>query len=397
MKTKPRILFLMHSASQNGATILLLHFLRWLKATVDWEVEVLVQGSGPLLEEIRAVARTTVWRSPASLLPAILRHRMTGLRSRLEIHCLKALLADRRFDLIYANTFAVWPLVQALSNRAPALLWHIHELAYALRLTIGDQRVSEPFRAASRFIAVSNSVRNALSREFNVRDDSVDLVHGFVPVTYLDDEEQRVRRERIRKGLGWPADAFVVGGCGSLGWRKGTDLFLQIARAVSNMKGYEKVRFLWVGGGVEDREALEFTHDLRILGLQERCCRVPTTADVFDYYSAMDVLALTSREDPFPLVMLEAGSCSIPVVCFADSGGATEFVGDDAGLIAPYLDVAAFAAHLTRLKDQPALHERLGAAASAKVRTNNSIAVQAPKLVKIIEHCLTTPAGSGSW
>ena len=392
MKAKPRILFLMHSASQNGATILLLHLLRWLKGMVNWEIEVLVQGSGPLLNQIRSVAPVMVWRSPASLLPAFLRPRMTALQSRLEIQCLKAFLAGRRFDLIYANTVAVWPLVKALSNRAPALLWHIHELVYALRLNMGDQRVSELFPATSRFVAVSNSVRDALSREFNVRDDMVDLVQGFVPVIDLAAEEQRSRRERIRKGLGWPADVFVVGGCGTLGWRKGTDLFLQIARVVSNTKGYEKVRFLWVGGGAEDKEALEFAHDLRTLGLQECCSRVPATADVLDYYSAMDVLALTSREDPFPLVMLEAGSHSIPVVCFADSGGATEFVSEDAGLIAPYLDVAGFAAHLLSLYHLPDLRERLGAAALRKVRTCYSVEVQAPKLLKIIQRSLRLPA-----
>ena len=389
MKTKPRILFLMHSASQNGATILLLHLLQWLKGAVDWEIEVVVQGSGPLLGEIRSAARTTVWRSPSSLLPACLRNRMTGLRSNLETQCLKALLAGRRFDLIYANTVAVWPLVKALSNRAPALLWHIHELGYALRLIIGSQPPCE-LLCASRFIAVSNSVREALSHEFNVPDDKVDLVHGFVPILDLNLEEQRLRRERVRKSLGWPADAFVVGGCGTLGWRKGTDLFLQIARAVRNTKGYEKMRFLWVGGGVQDQEVLEFTYDLQTLGLQERCCRVPTTTNVSDYYAAMDVLALTSREDPFPLVMLEAGSHGVPTVCFANSGGATEFVGEDAGLIAPYLDIAAFAAHLMRLQDMPTLREQLGIAASTKVRTNYSIEVQAPKLLKIIEHCLPT-------
>jgi glycosyltransferase involved in cell wall biosynthesis len=389
---KPRILFLIHSASQNGATILLLHLLGWLKGRVDWEIEVLVHGSGPLLDEIRSVAPTTVWRSPASLLPACLRHRMTGLQLRLEIQCLKALLVGRRYDLIYANTVAVWPLVKALSNRAPALLWHIHELVYALRLSTGEQGISELFQPTSRFVVVSNSVRDALSREFNLGGDRMDLLHGFIPASDLRAEELRDRRERVRRDLGWPADVFVVGGCGSLGWRKGTDLFLQIARSIGSTKGYEKARFLWVGGGTEDKEALEFAHDLRALGLEGRCCRVPATTDVLRYYSAMDVLALTSREDPFPLVMLEAGSHGIPVVCFADSGGGPEFVGEDAGLIAPYLDLAVFAAHLRRLQDAPDLRERLGAAASAKVRTRYSVESQAPKLLKIIEKCLPQPA-----
>jgi glycosyltransferase involved in cell wall biosynthesis len=272
------------------------------------------------------------------------------------------------------------------------VLLHIHELAYAFRLSLGEQQASEVFHRTSRFVAASNAVRALLSREFNVRDDLLDLVYEFVPVTHLGAEERRSRRERIRKQLGWSGDAFVVGGCGSLGWRKGTDLFLQIARAVSNMKGSEKARFLWIGGGAEDKQALEFAHDLRTLGLEGRCCRIPDTADMVDYYCAMDVLAVTSREDPFPLVMLEAGSHSIPVVCFKDSGGGPEFVGEDAGLIAPYLDITAFASHLMRLQNAPDLREQLGTAASTKVRMHYSVEVQAPKLLKIIERCLSISA-----
>jgi glycosyltransferase involved in cell wall biosynthesis len=391
MKTK-RILFLCHSASRNGATILLLHLLRSLKRVVDWEIAVLVHGSGPLLGEIRSLAPTTVWRSPAFLLNAFPGRAPAALKTRLETECLKALLAGRRFDLIYANTVATWPLVRALANRAPALLWHIHELGYAFRLSMGEQNIGELFHATSRFVAVSDSVRETLSREFNVRGDMVDLVHGFVPGVSMGAEEQRLRREEVRRRLGWPNDIFVVGGCGSLGWRKGTDLFLQVARAVCHRKGYEKVKFLWIGGAAKDKEALEFAYDLHALGLQSSCTRVPNTPDVLEYYSAMDVLAVTSREDPFPLVMLEAGSHGIPIVCFADSGGAPEFVDADAGLIAPFLDVVAFADHLVRLKDMPDFRARLGAAALTKVRTHYSVEVQTPKLLKVIERCLAIPA-----
>jgi glycosyltransferase involved in cell wall biosynthesis len=94
------------------------------------------------------------------------------------------------------------------------------------------------------------------------------------------------------------------------------------------------VRFLWLGGETTGDRVLEFAHDVQALGLQGVCQRVAANSNVFDYYCAMDVFALTSREDPFPLVMLEAGSLGIPVVCFAGSGGTQEFVQDDAGLIA---------------------------------------------------------------
>ncbi len=391
MKTKPRILFLSHSASRNGATILLLHLLRWLKNAANWEIAVLVNGSGPLVDEFRDVAETTIWRSPVFLLNAFPKRKAASLQMSLESQCLKALLVGRRFDLIYANTIATFPLVKALGNRAPALLWHIHELGYALRLSIGEKAISELAPPNARFVAASSSVRDTLLYEFNVREDRVDLIHEFVPAAPLDTEEQRSRRDLVRRELGWPPDVFVVGGCGSLGWRKGTDLFLQIAHAVKKSNGSEKIRFLWVGGGAEDKEALEFGYDLRALDLQGCCHRISATSDAYRYYSAMDVLALTSREDPFPLVMLEAGSHGVPTVCFADSGGGPEFVGTDAGLSSPYLDSSMFAANLMRLYDQPHLCKRLGAAALAKVRSKYVVEVQAPKLQKIIERCLAIP------
>lgn len=58
-----------------------------------------------------------------------------------------------------------------------------------------------------------------------------------------------------------------------------------------------------------------------------------------DYDYAVDVFALNSREDSFPLVMLEASACCLPVFCFADSGGDPEFVTEDSGLVARYHDI----------------------------------------------------------
>ena len=44
-------------------------------------------------------------------------------------------------------------------------------------------------------------------------------------------------------------------------------------------------------------------------------------SDMAAWFSAADVFALTSREDPFPTVVLEAISAGLAVVAFAGSGG----------------------------------------------------------------------------
>ena len=62
-------------------------------------------------------------------------------------------------------------------------------------------------------------------------------------------------------------------------------------------------------------------------------------------FSAADVFALTSREDPFPTVVLEALSAGLPVVAFDRSGGIPDMLRETKqGDIVPYGDVTAMAA-----------------------------------------------------
>jgi glycosyltransferase involved in cell wall biosynthesis len=151
------------------------------------------------------------------------------------------------------------------------------------------------------------------------------------------------------------------------------------------------VRFLWVGGKRGTPDFLRFEHDLRFCGLTEAVTVVETCPNPLDYFCAMDLFALTSREDPFPLVMLEAGSVGLPVVCFESSGGAREFVEKDAGLIAPYLDTAAMADHILTLAREPGLRREMGANAVHKVRARYTVERQAPKLLEVIRRHLKAP------
>jgi glycosyltransferase involved in cell wall biosynthesis len=99
-----------------------------------------------------------------------------------------------------------------------------------------------------------------------------------------------------------------------------------------------------------------------------------------DYLAAIDVFAMVSREDPFPLVMLEAGSLGVPTVCWADSGGAPEFVETDAGIVVPYLSVDRFANALQELRSDDTRRGRMGARASTKVMDRYTLEQQAPRL-----------------
>jgi glycosyltransferase involved in cell wall biosynthesis len=385
---RPRILFVSHSASRNGASILLLHLLEWLRMNTDYELEVLMNGVGDLLEDFRSICKTRVRRNLTNIVEA-LPHPCKRFLQPLATPRYFSWRLPARYDLVYINTSAAWRHVPALSKCALALLWHIHELEYALGRTADRRRMEALFRLATRVVSVSQSVSEALMNRFNVPSEKVDLVHGFIPFPAEDSVASVATRKRIRRSLGWPDDAYIVGGCGAPGWRKGTDLFAQVARQLSDKCGDTTVGFLWVGGDTGGDEALRFAHDVDALGLSSRCRIVPNTPSVGDYYDAMDAFALTSREDPFPLVMLEAAARELPIVCFEHSGGAPEFVRNDAGLIAPYLDISSFAAHLNALRQSSDLRRTLGSAGARRVKDRHVVDVQAPHLLRSINHCLS--------
>lgn len=386
---RPTILFINHSASRNGASILLLHLLQWLRTNSDFQLEVLSNGSGPLIDDFRAVAPTHVWRNPLAILRVLPTAWASALRSRLEGPLLRAYLGRRRYDLVYANTAATWPYLLALGERHGSVLWHIHELSYALHLTLGDARSRQLLPGAARVVAVSEAVARTLIDDFAVASDRLDLVYGFVPPLDLSLAERQSRRARVRATLGWPQDAFVIGACGALGWRKGSDLFLQIANECGHLPTGAGLRFLWVGGGAaSETAALQFEYDRDKLGLNAACARVPTTADVNDYYCAMDAFVLTSREEPFALVVLEAALHELPIICFDSAGGGPEFASKGAGLVIPYLDLEAFCDAIETLRGNTELRSRLGATGRRKVLDEHSAESQGPKFLRSIERCL---------
>ncbi len=82
-----------------------------------------------------------------------------------------------------------------------------------------------------------------------------------------------------------------------------------------------------------------------------------------------DLFLLPSESESFGLAALEAMSCGVPVIA-SRVGGVPEVVVDgETGLLAPVGDVAAMAAHVVRLLDDPPLRARLGQAARRRAET----------------------------
>jgi glycosyltransferase involved in cell wall biosynthesis len=90
--------------------------------------------------------------------------------------------------------------------------------------------------------------------------------------------------------------------------------------------------------------------------------------EMLDFYRSLDVYVCASRSEGTPNPCLEAAACGLPVVT-TRVGNMPELIGDGENGFFVERDVADIADKLRRLRDDPALRDRLGQAARASVES----------------------------
>jgi glycosyltransferase involved in cell wall biosynthesis len=161
----------------------------------------------------------------------------------------------------------------------------------------------------------------------------------------------------------------VIGSVGSLITRKANDHLLRAAAAVAQ-RCTVPVHLLLVGEGPE-RPGLEAL--ARQLQLEERVSFAGFQKAPLPWVAAMDILVLASAKEGLPRTLLEAMLLGKPVVA-SDVVGSRELVQSDVtGLLYPYGDWSALAAHLRHLVEHAGERRRLGAAGRAAVLEDYSI------------------------
>lgn len=130
-----------------------------------------------------------------------------------------------------------------------------------------------------------------------------------------------------------------------------------------------------------DIEKSQLTKYVHFLGEQK---------DPLKYFAACDIFLMVSREDPFPLVCLEAATLEKPIICFDRAGGMKEFVEEDAGFVVPYLDTFEMAQKAIYLLQSSELRKLLGQKAKEKVKKRHDIKIAAPKLLQFIKNTMYT-------
>ena len=389
-----KVLFVGHGAERTGPPIGLLHLLRWVHANTDLEFEVLLLEGGVLVDDYRELG--PVWvldeaaRPPrlAVLGQVVAGWGLGGLGDWLKVRGYRRRLRHLRgVGVVYVNS--AWCIRALRYLRAPGatVISAVHEMEVGLDYHLDDLHRRLLVERSDRFLVVSGAVRINLIERHGVDPSRISLHHEMIAIEQ-DPPDRRAAGDGPQ----------VVGASGLLRWRKGPDLFLAVAAIVRRRRPDLDVRWVWVGGRADAGDLPGIEEDRDAAGLGDVVEFEGETDRPLERFAGLDVFVLTSREDAYPLVCLEAASVGVPIVTF-DNGGMPELVsgsvdtvvdprvappdvpGEPCGHVVPYPDLDAMADRIVELLEDPERAAALGTCGAARVRRLHAVEVAAPRLV----------------
>ena len=387
-----KVLFISHDANRAGSQLLLLQLIGLLEKK-GVKTHLLLCEGGSLVAEFEQVTSVTLVK-PMPERPALQRlvERVAGGKKSAadnpDFQRVRAELLAQDFGLVFVNSVANAGFYhQRLDylHHLPVVLF-AHELQMSVATYTQPASLSFLLEKCCHLIAVSRAVADFYVEEYRYPAKNVSTF------TLINTEEilgriAAVDAQRLPRELKLPPDAIVVGGCGNAEWRKGNDIFNLIARQVIEQLPGQPVYFVWVGAGDSNPFYEQISFDIDRFGLKDRILLIPPTPLALDIMTRFDVFLLSSREDPYPLVVLEAALLQKPIVCFDRAGGAPELVEDDAGEVVDYLDVAAASEAVISLIGNPALRAAKGRKAREKVLERHDTARSVQRVIELIENC----------
>ncbi len=245
-------------------------------------------------------------------------------------------------DIIHFNlgtmSAAQWAIAVALTLRGPRCLV-VENSPLATWSALSRQLKRRTSRRLAAHVAVGDVTARTVEDEASLPRGHVRTLYHGVP----DVDRTPAARDTSEALIGTIARHDPV---------KGLDVLIDAMPLLPD------VRLVLIGSGPETAALHE---QCERLGVADRVefRDVPWGATA-DHLASFDLFVLPSRNEGFPVTIMEAMLAGIPVIA-TDVGGVRESVDDSVtGLVVPPEDPAALAAAIQRLIDDPSLRDRMG-------------------------------------
>jgi len=326
------LLLVSHDLSLSGAPILLVYLAQHFRAQ-GYFVTVMSPQDGELARELHS-------RNIPMIIDATLSSAPDGQTRRFMA----------AFDLVVANTIVAWPSVLAAKESGTPVLWLLHESRDGTLMADEEPRIVQALAAADDVVFACAATRS-LYDKYRRADNFRVIPYGARPLRMPDDVARADGRFRLVH-------------IGSVERRKGQDVLLdalgRLPAAVTS-----RLDVVMIGRTLDPDYHETLVPVLRALPFVRYLGQIPH-AEIVEHLAVADVFVSSSRDEVFPVTILEAMSIGMPVIATA-VGGVPEMIrsGVD-GIVVPAEDGAALAQAIVEMDDDAPGRRRMGEAARAR-------------------------------
>jgi len=324
---KVKMILVGHDANKHGAQLLTLNIFKTLKAQFGIDVKCILLSGGPLIEEYKKIGPTYCADGNLETFSEILRE----------------LKSTADYSHAICNTTVTGLCTKYLKEQGMKVISLVHELPTLIKEYSLENHVTSIKDNTDKVIFAADFVKSSFETLSGVLGEQAIVMPQGI---YQELEPNDKSRTLLRQKLNIPKTSKVVINSGYADLRKGFDIFIQIAKKCIELDS--TFHFVWLGNvhPLLDNWILK---DIENTSIAKHVHVVPFTKEISLYLQGSDAFAMTSREDPFPSVVLESLALGTPVVGFEGGGGFTEALSEEfCGEVVAMADTSAFAAAICR-------------------------------------------------
>jgi glycosyltransferase involved in cell wall biosynthesis len=350
---------------------------------------IILMQDGELKNEFLALGKVHLWpendnKKFRSLLTGNPSALFTGLGKRIKKFLIVKQL--RKTKLAVFNTVVPAEVHEQLLSAERKFIYYVHELEMAIQKVTDPYKRNIIFGNTDFFLAGSEAVKANLTHNHHVPGSRIKVIHSSVK------ELKRTKEQYIpfifdfKKKYNIADDAIVIGVAANAEWRKGFDWFMPLISVYFQMFPGSNVFFVWKGIKENPAESEQRIYDYERFENKYRIILLPHDRFSIEQIACFDINLLLSREDPYPLAVLEAASFGLPTVAFLDAGGSPEFIEEDCGFTVPYGNLIEMAKKLNTLADDDQLRRLMGNNARLKVKQRHDERNAAEAFAGVVEN-----------